>query len=211
MVAVFESQAAFGNGQLSNEIVMSRGRSKRRVTASANRSARALAVETARTAVSALSAIETALSGIPGLAYTRSLSRNGFSQVTAVFEDAGLRHQVVLVNDDSINAFVAAMSMCAVIVTDSGSIVEEANVLQVPCVTLRFGSDRSETFLAGSNFLAPPIGVAISVVFVGESHTDMEFHKVQLRVLRSASAREPYAVWAETALLPARQPVAIAQ
>src|SRR5574338_1232083 len=31
--------------------------------------------------------IETALSGIPGLLYTRSLSRNGFSQVTAVFED----------------------------------------------------------------------------------------------------------------------------
>jgi heavy metal efflux system protein len=31
--------------------------------------------------------IETALAGIPGLAYTRSLSRNGFSQVTAVFED----------------------------------------------------------------------------------------------------------------------------
>src|SRR5262245_19934525 len=32
--------------------------------------------------------IETALAGIPGLRYTRSLSRNGFSQVTAVF-DAG--------------------------------------------------------------------------------------------------------------------------
>jgi cobalt-zinc-cadmium resistance protein CzcA len=31
--------------------------------------------------------IEGALSGIPGLSYTRSLSRNGFSQVTAVFED----------------------------------------------------------------------------------------------------------------------------
>lgn len=31
--------------------------------------------------------IETALAGIPGLAYTRSLSRNGFSQVTAVFDD----------------------------------------------------------------------------------------------------------------------------
>jgi cobalt-zinc-cadmium resistance protein CzcA len=31
--------------------------------------------------------IETALSGIPGLQYTRSLSRNGFSQVTAVFND----------------------------------------------------------------------------------------------------------------------------
>lgn len=31
--------------------------------------------------------IETALSGIPGLEYTRSLSRNGFAQVTAVFEE----------------------------------------------------------------------------------------------------------------------------
>ena len=31
--------------------------------------------------------IETALAGIPGLEYTRSLSRNGFSQVTAVFTD----------------------------------------------------------------------------------------------------------------------------
>jgi cobalt-zinc-cadmium resistance protein CzcA len=32
--------------------------------------------------------IETALAGIPGLASTRSLSRNGFSQVTAVFRDS---------------------------------------------------------------------------------------------------------------------------
>lgn len=31
--------------------------------------------------------IETALAGIPGLSYTRSLSRNGFSQVTAVFNE----------------------------------------------------------------------------------------------------------------------------
>ncbi len=31
--------------------------------------------------------IETALAGIPGLQYTRSLSRNGFTQVTAVFDD----------------------------------------------------------------------------------------------------------------------------
>ena len=31
--------------------------------------------------------VETALTGIPGLQFTRSLSRNGFSQVTAVFRD----------------------------------------------------------------------------------------------------------------------------
>ncbi|MBO9669208.1 MAG: CusA/CzcA family heavy metal efflux RND transporter [Sphingobium sp.] len=32
--------------------------------------------------------LETALAGIPGLEYTRSLSRNGFAQVTAVFADS---------------------------------------------------------------------------------------------------------------------------
>ena len=32
--------------------------------------------------------IETALAGVPGLEYTRSLSRNGFAQITAVFTDA---------------------------------------------------------------------------------------------------------------------------
>ncbi|MEO8376402.1 MAG: efflux RND transporter permease subunit, partial [Candidatus Sumerlaeota bacterium] len=32
--------------------------------------------------------VETALAGIRGLQYTRSISRNGFSQVTAVFDDA---------------------------------------------------------------------------------------------------------------------------
>src|SRR6478735_8659906 len=31
--------------------------------------------------------IEGALAGIPGLAHTRSLSRNGFAQITAVFDD----------------------------------------------------------------------------------------------------------------------------
>src|SRR5580704_176638 len=32
--------------------------------------------------------IENALAGIPGLESTRSLSRNGFSQVTAIFKDS---------------------------------------------------------------------------------------------------------------------------
>ena len=31
--------------------------------------------------------LETALAGIPGLDYTRSFSRNGFAQITAVFRD----------------------------------------------------------------------------------------------------------------------------
>jgi len=43
------------------------------------------------------------------------------------------------------------------IVWDSGSMQEEASVLWVPFVTVRFGSDRSETILDWGNVLAPPI------------------------------------------------------
>jgi len=52
---------------------------------------------------------------------------------------------------------VVAMTKCRMIVTDSGSIQEEANILGVPLVTLRFNTDRPETIFAGSNILAPPI------------------------------------------------------
>lgn len=52
---------------------------------------------------------------------------------------------------------VAAMGKCSVIATDSGSIQEEANVLGIPLVTLRFNSDRPETVFAGANLIAPPI------------------------------------------------------
>jgi UDP-N-acetylglucosamine 2-epimerase (non-hydrolysing) len=52
---------------------------------------------------------------------------------------------------------IAAMRKCAAIATDSGSMQEEMNILGVPCVTLRFGSDRGESVLAGGNIQAPPI------------------------------------------------------
>ncbi len=43
------------------------------------------------------------------------------------------------------------------VVTDSGSMQEEANIIGTPCVTLRFWSDRTETILAGTNIIAPPV------------------------------------------------------
>jgi UDP-N-acetylglucosamine 2-epimerase (non-hydrolysing) len=52
---------------------------------------------------------------------------------------------------------IAAMLECSAVATDSGSMQEEMNVLGIPCVTLRFGTDRAETVLAGANVLAPPI------------------------------------------------------
>lgn len=43
------------------------------------------------------------------------------------------------------------------VVTDSWSMQEEANIIWTPCVTLRFWSDRTETILAWTNIIAPPV------------------------------------------------------
>lgn len=52
---------------------------------------------------------------------------------------------------------IAAMSKASVCATDSGSMQEEMNTMGIPCVTLRFGSDRSESAIAGGNIIAPPV------------------------------------------------------
>lgn len=52
---------------------------------------------------------------------------------------------------------IAAMLACSLVATDSGSMQEEMNILGVPCVTLRFGTDRGESIFAGGNVLAPPV------------------------------------------------------
>lgn len=61
---------------------------------------------------------------------------------------------------------IAAMLECAVVATDSGSMQEEMNVLGVPCVTLRYGTDRAESVLAGANVLAPPIDSGFVVTII---------------------------------------------
>ncbi len=61
---------------------------------------------------------------------------------------------------------VAVMLKSPVVVVDSGSMQEELNILKVPCVTLRFGTDRGETVIAGCNVLAPPIdsGLVVEII-----------------------------------------------
>jgi UDP-N-acetylglucosamine 2-epimerase (non-hydrolysing) len=56
---------------------------------------------------------------------------------------------------------IAAMSKAAVCATDSGSMQEEMNVMGVPCITLRFGSDRPESAMNGGNIIAPPVDGAV--------------------------------------------------
>jgi len=53
--------------------------------------------------------------------------------------------------------------------TDSGSMQEEANALGVPCVTLRFGTDRGESLLAGGNVLAPPLSAEFVATVIAEA------------------------------------------
>ncbi len=56
---------------------------------------------------------------------------------------------------------IAAMGRAAVCATDSGSMQEEMNVMGIPCVTLRFGSDRPESAINGGNLIAPPVDAAL--------------------------------------------------
>ncbi len=51
------------------------------------------------------------------------------------------------------------MSRCRFVCTDSGSMQEEICALHVPCMTLRFVTDRPESVEAGANVLAPPRSV----------------------------------------------------
>ncbi len=62
---------------------------------------------------------------------------------------------------------IAAMSKAAVCATDSGSMQEEMNVMGVPCVTLRFGSDRSESIMNGGNIIAPPVEAGMIADVIG--------------------------------------------
>lgn len=58
------------------------------------------------------------------------------------------------------------MKKAWVVMTDSWSMQEEANIIGVPCVTVRFGSDRTETILEWTNVIAPPINSKLIVDIV---------------------------------------------
>lgn len=61
---------------------------------------------------------------------------------------------------------IAMISKAWAVVTDSWSMQEEANIVWVPCVTIRFWSDRIETVLDWTNVIAPPINSNLIVEIV---------------------------------------------
>lgn len=84
---------------------------------------------------------------------------------------------------------IAAMLECAVVATDSGSMQEEMNILGVPCVTLRFGTDRAESVLAGANVLAPPVDSSFVVAVIEAAMEDASMRAVPNLYGTDASAK----------------------
>lgn len=77
---------------------------------------------------------------------------------------------------------IAAMEKCSVIATDSGSIQEEANVMGIPGVILRFNTERPETVFSGANILCPPIREDIVYKIIKEIHENKELNKTMSKV-----------------------------
>ena len=84
---------------------------------------------------------------------------------------------------------IAAMNKASVCATDSGSMQEEMNVLGVPCVTLRFGSDRSESIMNGGNLIAPPVGSEVIKNIIEFAWDNEDMRKVPKIYGENVSAR----------------------
>lgn len=72
-------------------------------------------------------------------------------QLEAFGLDAG---NIRLVEPADYMTFLQLEARAALILTDSGGVQEEACILGVPCVTLRYNTERPETIEVGSNILA---------------------------------------------------------
>lgn len=72
------------------------------------------------------------------------------------------------------------ISVAWAVVTDSWSMQEEANIVGTPCVTVRFWSDRTETILAGTNVIAPPINsnLIADIVHGAIANKDMKWENL---------------------------------
>jgi len=73
---------------------------------------------------------------------------------------------------------IAAMMKAQVCATDSGSMQEEMNILGIPTVTLRFGSDRPESFFKGGNVIAPPLNGKIIAQIIRDTKNCEEMKNV---------------------------------
>ncbi len=94
-----------------------------------------------------------------------------------VKEELEAQKGIILVSDiPNYTDIMFLISKCLFVITDSGSIQEESAALHIPCVTLRFVTDRPESVQAGINILAPPsseISILKSVDYVIKNNKKM--------------------------------------
>lgn len=73
---------------------------------------------------------------------------------------------------------IAAMKRCALVASDSGGFQEEASIVGAPCVTLRYGSDRGESFIAGANVPVPPYDADFMYEIITHAHDNEDMRQV---------------------------------
>ena len=89
---------------------------------------------------------------------------------------------------DSLPSYVETISIlknCDAILTDSGSMLEEAAGLHIPCLTARYVTDRPETVITGSNVIA---GLDKKTI---KEHLRIVMDNAKVRK-KMASAKSPY-------------------
>lgn len=110
------------------------------------------------------------------------ISLNGTEQA---IEQYGLRERITELSKNYPNFIyslvwpyyidtIAAMEKSVMCVTDSGSMQEEMNYMSIPCVTLRFNTDRPESVMCGGNVIAPPINkdLILKIIRGAEKYAD---------------------------------------
>ena len=94
-------------------------------------------------------------------------------------------HHIQLIKPVGYLDFLVLLSHSKLVITDSGGIQEEAITLDLPCITLRYNTERPETVAAGGNIL---VGTDKNLII----ETVEEILKDQSLYQKMSQAKNPY-------------------